>query len=228
MSTELNRLKLLLGKAMRDALEVELRRIDAQDFQVKSDFPDAWIRMRVPEGMLEMTGSLHGFLRDALASRSQWGFRKRHALRGGGINPDLDARSTYRAAASSLRNSLEAVQRVDSRAPHHNPHILDALAVARACLAAQAQLKWDRGEAGLRPLKASLKATFRTYREHLVRYESEPGMRPMADHCTSKIQSVAPVLWKVKEGVAAARHVERLSRQALAELDIANDPLPAP
>jgi len=228
MATELNRLKRLLEKSLRDALEVELRRIGIQELKVKTDYTDAWIRMRVPEGMLEMTGSLHGFLRDALASRSEWSLRKRHVLRGGDINPDLDERSTFRAIASSLKSSLEAMQRVNAFPPHHNPHILDALAVTRACLAAQAQLKWDDGEAGLRPLKASLKATFRTYREHLARYESDPGTRAMADHCTSKIQSIAPVLRKVKEGVAAAKHVERLSREALAGVETADTSLPTP
>lgn len=219
MSTELKRLKRLLEKSLRDAIEVELRRMRLKDFKVTAEYPNARVRMRIPEGILEMTGTLHGFLSDASSSFNGWDFRTFHVRRGEGINPDLDERSAFRAVLLSVRHSLATIERRDRSEGRHNPPALDALAVVRACLAAQSQLRWDRGEAGLRPLKASLHATFRTYSEHLARCEDNPGMKAMADHCAAKIRSISPVLDKVRKGIAAARYVERQSRKVTDGMD---------
>jgi hypothetical protein len=111
------------------------------------------------------------------------------------------------------------LDRLDPSRRHSNPYVLDALALVRACLAAQAQIRWDGGEEGLRPLRASLKATFRTYREHLGQYETDPTKRALADHCSAKIRSLVPVIKQVDEAIAATRRADRLNRKVKAELE---------
>jgi len=210
-----------LERALQDALAVEFRRLGAERFGPSVAFPVAMVSVGINDDVIYFRGTAHGLLRAALEARDLDHLsRLGDFSQFGPLHGSTALKRNLRAAASSLEMSIFVAQVRESRGNHSNPHVLAALAAARATLAHQAQQHWDRKmpggplEQSVRPLRAALAAAVDTYR-FTARYTQFPKTSRL---CERQIETLAPVLEKCDDALKAAKRARRLANKAQSEL----------
>jgi hypothetical protein len=212
-----------LELALQDALMVEFRRLGAGSrFSATVSFPIAMISIANGDDVTYFRGSAHQLLRKALASSDLADFARRGDY--GTFGPFHGSKAikrNLRAAAGSLGMALFESQMNEFTRGHFNPHVLLAVAACKAALAHRAQLNWERGQVGIRPLKASLSAALETYRSTL-RHLPKDILGPIriektVSLCEQQIEHIAPVLGKCEAAIKSAKRARRLANKAQAE-----------
>lgn len=211
-----------LERALQDALAVEFRRLGAKRMGPSVAFPIAMVSVGFDDDtVIIYRGSAHGLLKAALEARDLEHLSRLGDFSGfGPFHGSTAIKQNLRAAASSLEMSAFVTQARENRGGHSNPHVLMALAAARATLAQRAQQHWDRKadigtlEQSVRPLRAALAAAVDTYR-FTASYTQFPKTLKL---CERQIESLSPILKKCEDALKGAKRARRLANKAQSEL----------